>query len=479
MAFANKITIAHPNAAYRIQPLILKITAYFMLTLLVPAASGARGAWTLNRAEAFTSARAQGKMVFLLGGRPSCNNCTYIRETVVNATNPPLNQMMEECFVAWYCNCDANTNEQEPYEAGLGGYSLPLMCWIDPDIRLGAYLDRRTGPLDDPVMLLLMRKAIRKVAPKAQNSIDRQIVVDPSFAVHGRLFTNLLATQVFYQINDAPWAEALTQGPSACKTNWSVSLAAHTLRLGADANRLRIYAVYADRSRSPTNTLTFTHAPPPLQITQHPTPVLTLVGHEASFSVLASNATSFTGYHHGSNAAVGIGSTLRLPRAHLSDGGLLLRIEQQRGRATQHRRSLGSVRATHHPRTSPGAPRPGAGRTACKLDGENQPTRPRLDPSHQPQTGIRLAGPDGPGLRREDIPLLQTPSALTPSPLSTKRALRLVQTSSCRGLSIARCKNLTNLAPSTSWPEPMNSSYLLTAPAAPAVCRGCRQNRRC
>jgi len=260
-------------------------------------------------------------MVFLLGGRHSCNNCTYIRETVVNATNPPLNQMMEECFVAWFCNCDANTDEQEPYEAGLGGYSLPLMCWIDPDIRLGAYLDRRTGPLDDPVMLLLLRKAIRKVAPKAQNLIDRQIVVDPSFAVHGRLFTNLLATQVFYQINDAPWAEALTQGPSACKTNWSVSLAAHTLRLGADANRLRIYAVYADRSRSPTNTLTFTHAPPPLQITQHPTPVLTLVGHEASFSVLASNATSFTGYHHGSNAAVGIGPTLRLPRAHLSDGG--------------------------------------------------------------------------------------------------------------------------------------------------------------
>jgi len=219
---------------------------------------GATIEWIENsRTTAFNTAREQGKLVFLLGGRPSCGNCNDIKHRAVNVLNPPVNQMIEECFVPWYNNLDVS-NEHAIYETGLGGYSLPLYAWIDPRATLGTYLDRKTGPLDDPILLTIMRKALRKAPPGALNLTNNQVVRSASYVVQGQLFTNLIAKQFFFKVNNGAWTEAVTDGPTSWKTNWSASLAGQTLLAGAGANKFYAYAVYSDNSKSSTNTITFT-----------------------------------------------------------------------------------------------------------------------------------------------------------------------------------------------------------------------------
>lgn len=277
--------------------------------------------WISNyRATAFAKASAEGKMVYLLGGRTGCGTCTDVKVRAVNATTPPLNQMMEECFVGWYSSLDFS-REHEPYEAGLAGYSLPLMCWIDPKAPLGEYLDRRTGPLDDPIMLMLMRKALRKASPNAINLTNAQVLTDPNYVVRGRLFTNLIATQFFYRVNDGAWTEAVTGGPAQWKTNWSASLAGQPLMQGSASNKLHGYALYADGTRSMTNTWTFAYLPPPPIILSQPSPSVTLIGSVASFSIAASNATTSVWYRQGNANPLGDGATLLLSNLTGVDAG--------------------------------------------------------------------------------------------------------------------------------------------------------------
>lgn len=280
------------------------------MLLLAGGGQAATVNWISSRAEAMAQASAQGKLVYLLGGRTGCGICADVKQRAVNATNPPLNQMMEECFVGWYSNLDLS-REQDPYEVGLEGYSLPLMCWIDPKAPLGTYLDRRTGQLDDTIMLMLMRKALRKAPLHALNLTNTQVVTDPDYVVRGSLFTNLLADRFYYRVNGGAWTEALTEGPVSWKTNWAASLTGQPLLPNTHSNTLQAYALFTDGSRSRTNTWTFAYLPRPPLLVSGPVSVATLTGSTAAFAVTASNASGYVWYREGQAAPLSTGPSLQ------------------------------------------------------------------------------------------------------------------------------------------------------------------------
>ena len=72
-----------------------------------------------------------------------------MRLTVCEKTSPPIKNYIEENYIAWYSRVDEST-EWYPYASGLGSFTLPLICVIDPHDS-GTYLDRTTGvqPVDD------------------------------------------------------------------------------------------------------------------------------------------------------------------------------------------------------------------------------------------------------------------------------------------------------------------------------------------
>jgi hypothetical protein len=97
--------------------------------------------WQAARAEAVEAARNSGKLILLLAGRDTCGNCQYMKNTVCET--PSVRQVIDANYVCWYCPVDSST-EWYPYAAGLGSFTLPLMCVIDPGDSTN-YLDRSTG----------------------------------------------------------------------------------------------------------------------------------------------------------------------------------------------------------------------------------------------------------------------------------------------------------------------------------------------
>ncbi len=86
--------------------------------------------WFTSKAEAMAEARRTGKKVFLLSGRDSCYNTMMTREA---CSNPDVLLKLGEKCVLWYSDCDTQFMETFMYTIGLGGYTLPLVCVIDPD----------------------------------------------------------------------------------------------------------------------------------------------------------------------------------------------------------------------------------------------------------------------------------------------------------------------------------------------------------
>jgi hypothetical protein len=98
-------------------------------------------AWQTNRAAAVEAARNSGKLVLLLGGRETCGNCQYMKYTVCET--PSVRQVMDTNYVCWFCLVD-NSTEWYVYASGLGSFTLPLICVIDPGAAT-QYLDRSTA----------------------------------------------------------------------------------------------------------------------------------------------------------------------------------------------------------------------------------------------------------------------------------------------------------------------------------------------
>jgi hypothetical protein len=99
--------------------------------------------WRTSKEVAVSTARSQGKYILLLAGREICGNCNYMRYTVCESVSPAVRDLIEESFVPWFCDVDAST-EWGIYSYGLGNFTLPLICVIDPNDP-DKYLDRTTA----------------------------------------------------------------------------------------------------------------------------------------------------------------------------------------------------------------------------------------------------------------------------------------------------------------------------------------------
>lgn len=105
------------------------------------AGSGAPLVWRTSRVEAVEAARNSGKLILLLAGRETCGNCQYMKYTACETTS--VRQVIDANYVCWFCPVDDST-EWYPYASGLGSFTLPLMCVIDPGAAT-QYLDRSTA----------------------------------------------------------------------------------------------------------------------------------------------------------------------------------------------------------------------------------------------------------------------------------------------------------------------------------------------
>lgn len=99
--------------------------------------------WRATRAEAVERARNSGKLILLFAGRETCSYCQYMKYAVCET--PSVRQVIDTNYVAWFCPIDSST-EWYPHATGLGSFSLPLLCVIDPGDAT-ANLDRSTGTL--------------------------------------------------------------------------------------------------------------------------------------------------------------------------------------------------------------------------------------------------------------------------------------------------------------------------------------------
>ena len=86
--------------------------------------------WFTSKDEAMAEARRTGKKVFLLSGRDSCFNTMMTREA---CADPDVLRKLGEKCVLWYSDCDTQFMETYMYTLDLGGYTLPLVCVIDPN----------------------------------------------------------------------------------------------------------------------------------------------------------------------------------------------------------------------------------------------------------------------------------------------------------------------------------------------------------
>ena len=99
--------------------------------------------WQTSKDTAFSIAISQNKKVLLLAGRDACGNCNYMKNTVFESAEPPIKELIEQNFILWFSDVD-NSNEWYLYADGLGGFTLPLICIIDPNSD-NIYEDRTTG----------------------------------------------------------------------------------------------------------------------------------------------------------------------------------------------------------------------------------------------------------------------------------------------------------------------------------------------
>jgi len=97
--------------------------------------------WTDTKSEAVSEAQRTGRLILLLAGRDTCENCKYMKGTVCESE--PIKRLVQDNYVAWWCPVD-DSSEWGRYAAGLGGFILPLICVIDPG-DANNYLDRTTS----------------------------------------------------------------------------------------------------------------------------------------------------------------------------------------------------------------------------------------------------------------------------------------------------------------------------------------------
>ncbi len=114
--------------------------------------------WQTSKEAAVIMAKEQGKLILLLGGAETCSKTLYMKETVCESVSPQIKSLIEQYFIPWFGNRDAARDQMlyntdwYKYASGLGSFSFPLICVIDPNdsnILAGhAFLDRTEGKQD-------------------------------------------------------------------------------------------------------------------------------------------------------------------------------------------------------------------------------------------------------------------------------------------------------------------------------------------
>ena len=120
--------------------------------------------WVHSRTEAMETAAVTGKRVLMVCGRDACSNTTYMRLTACEDSR--IKPLLAAGYVLWYCNCDTDMDEYADYEKGLGGYTLPLVCIVDP-ANPSAYVARSTGFLSISALQSFLQTNAESTQPTA------------------------------------------------------------------------------------------------------------------------------------------------------------------------------------------------------------------------------------------------------------------------------------------------------------------------
>ena len=122
---------------------VLSIAITALVSCLVTSSSISQAqplTWIDSQDQALSLATNQGKMILLLAGRPGCAECDYMHDTVCESVTPPVQALIQEGYVPWYCDID-NSNEWRTYGADLTSFTLPMICIINPT-NAAVYVDR-------------------------------------------------------------------------------------------------------------------------------------------------------------------------------------------------------------------------------------------------------------------------------------------------------------------------------------------------
>ncbi len=108
-----------------------------------------------TKTAAESAAKSKNKRILLFYGREECYNTrqTFYRSSV----SEDVKALIDSGYVVWYSNCDRQSDARG-YASGLSGWSLPLICIINP-ANMSTYVARETDYHYAEDMLSFLSKA--------------------------------------------------------------------------------------------------------------------------------------------------------------------------------------------------------------------------------------------------------------------------------------------------------------------------------
>jgi hypothetical protein len=207
--------------------------------------------------EARSNALAQGKLILLMAGRPSCSVCAYMKQSICESAE--VRPLIDEVFVPWFANMDFSP-DYLPYGADLGAFSLPMTCVVDPHTT-NAWLLRVTGPYTAETYAGYLRQGAQRAPPWPSNLAPGQVIRDSQFQVRGSLWSSLGTAVVYQRVRPLAIPGGSFQ-PATASPDWSVSLAGVITSGVSNQFVFEAYAIYGGTA-SATNQLQFTYLPTP------------------------------------------------------------------------------------------------------------------------------------------------------------------------------------------------------------------------
>ena len=124
--------------------------------------------WETRGDTAFMMAADSGRQVLLVAGRSSDTYTRRVLDFSIQSLWPPLKPLVRQRLVVWFAEVDGDP-AWETYAAGLGGFSLPLICVVDP-ANQGGWIDRLTGPSSEAALYARLQAAL----PQSPSAVASQ-----------------------------------------------------------------------------------------------------------------------------------------------------------------------------------------------------------------------------------------------------------------------------------------------------------------